>query len=213
QLKAWDVEDSPASASAGLRLPRLEFLDLYKYPPQPSLSLPHTIKHLEVCNMCPLPSSISDYPLPPLLEHVEIELGPFSANGKTTMLPTPLDLSHLTSLTELLLDGGEETSNLVSREFFGTLKNATGIKRIRLRYCVVDSFDSPDVIRWFFGDWRVRGIEKGHLEDGEKIGKHLEVRLFFGQWSAEELAIARSVMGKYRKSPSSGIWEPGEGDE
>ncbi|KAH8925632.1 hypothetical protein BT69DRAFT_1097652 [Atractiella rhizophila] len=220
RLNVYDVEESPASASEGIRLSsQLEYLVLDKYPPVSSLSLPHTLKRLQLSNMCPLPSSISDYPLPPLLEHVEIELAPFSTNGKPTILPTPLDLSHLTHLTQLILDGGEETSNLVSRQFFSTIKNATAIYHIRLCYCVVDSSDFPDFIRWFFGDWRVRGIEKGHLGDGEKIGKHLEVRLFFGEWSQEEIEVGRGMMRKYPGYESGiwgnmpGIWEPAEGKE
>ncbi|KAH8926152.1 hypothetical protein BT69DRAFT_1028065 [Atractiella rhizophila] len=175
--------------------------------------LPSTLKHLILSNMCPLPSSISDCPLPPLLEHVHIELAPFSANGKTTILPTPLDFSHLTQLTELFLDGGEETSNLVSPPFFSSLMNATGIQRIILQYCVVYSFDFPDFIRWFFGDWRVRGGEKGDREDGSKIGDYLEMGLFFGEWSEEEIVIARSTMEEYPRTKGSGIWEPGEGEE
>ncbi|KAH8924163.1 hypothetical protein BT69DRAFT_103160 [Atractiella rhizophila] len=214
RLKVYDVEDSPVSASADLHLSsRLEYLKLDKCPPVSSLSLPHTFKRLQLSNMCPLPSSISDYPLPPLLEYVDIELAPFSANGKTTILPTPLNFSHLTHLTKLILDGGEETSNLVSRQFFSTLKNATVIRVISLAHCVVDSFDCPDFIHWFFGDWRVRGAEKGDRVDGEEIQRHLEVRLFFGEWSDEEIAIARSAVAKCTSSRTSGIWEPGEGYE
>ncbi|KAH8927340.1 hypothetical protein BT69DRAFT_1294185 [Atractiella rhizophila] len=215
RLEAHDVEDSPTSASAGLHLSsRLEYLKLGKYPPLPSLSLPHTLKDLTLSHMCPLPSSMLDYPLPPLLEYLTINLAPFpfSADGKTSILPTPLDLSHLTHLTYLMLNGGEETANLVSRQFFSTLKNATAIRVISLAYCVVDSFDCPDFIHWFFGDWRVRGGEKGDCVNGKAIGWDLKVRLFFGEWSEEEIVIARSVMGKYKGS-SSGIWEPGEGGE
>ncbi|KAH8927333.1 hypothetical protein BT69DRAFT_1278109 [Atractiella rhizophila] len=213
RLQAHDVEESPASASAGLHLcSRLEYLDLYKYPPLPSLCLPHTVKHLQLSNMCPLPSSISESPLPPLLQDLTLVLAPFSTDGKTSILPTPLDLSSLRHLTVLFLDGGEETSNLISREFFSTLKTATLIDCITLNYCVVDSFDFPDFIRWFFGDWRVRGIEKGDHGDGEEMGYYLEVRLFFGEWSGEEIVIARSTMAEYRRRKGSGIWEPGEGD-
>ncbi|KAH8924158.1 hypothetical protein BT69DRAFT_1280817 [Atractiella rhizophila] len=212
KFRVWSgVEDSPASASAGLRLSsRLEYLGLDKYPPLPSLSLSRTLKHLQLSNMCPLPSSISDYTLPPLLEYLNIKLSPFSVTGKTSILPTPLDLSHLTHLTDLFLYGGEETSNLVSRKFFSTLKNATVIQKIWLSYCVVDSSDFPDFIRWFFGDWRLRGAEKGDREDGSKIGEHLQVHLFFGEWSEEEIAIARSTMAKYARTDGSGIWEPGD---
>ncbi|KAH8925656.1 hypothetical protein BT69DRAFT_1331986 [Atractiella rhizophila] len=151
--------------------------------------------------------------LPPPLEYVNIELAPFSANGKTTILPTPLDFSHLTQLTKLFLDGGEETSNLVSTPFFSRLTNAMGIKLIILQYCVVDSFYFPDFIRWFFGDWQVSDAEKGDRKGGRKIGERLEVRLFFGEWSEEEIVIARSMMQKYTRSERSGIWEPGKGEE
>ncbi|KAH8924187.1 hypothetical protein BT69DRAFT_1349644 [Atractiella rhizophila] len=212
-LQVYGVEDSPASASEGLHLSsHLEWLKLDEYPPLPSLSLPRTLKFLALSNMCPLPSCISEYPLPPLLEYLRIELVPFSADGKTSVLPTPLDLSHLTCLTELILDGGEETSNLVSPPFFSSLMNATGIELIILQYCVVDSSDFPDFIRWFFGDWRVRGAKKRDRVNGKAIGRDLEVRLFFGEWSKEEIVIARSTMRKY-ESYGSGVWEPGEGEE
>ncbi|KAH8924181.1 hypothetical protein BT69DRAFT_1280869 [Atractiella rhizophila] len=195
---AYDVEDSPASDSAGLHLSsHLEYLALGKYPPLPSISIPRTLRHLDLSNMCPLPSSISAYPLPPLLTHLTLRLAPFSADGKTSILPTPLDLSHLTHLTTLFLNGGEETSNLVSRQFFSTLKNATRIHWIALLYCVVYSLDFPDFVRWFYGDWRVRGSEERNRVDGNGIGQHLEVRLFFGEWSEEEIVIARRTMGEY----------------
>ncbi|KAH8915580.1 hypothetical protein BT69DRAFT_1288648, partial [Atractiella rhizophila] len=213
RLKVYDVEDSPVSASADLHLSsRLEYLWLAKYPPLPSLSLPRTLRHLELCNMCPLPSSISDYRLPPLLEDLTVVLASFSANVKTSILLSPFDLSHLTHLTYLILDGGEETSNLVSREFFSTLKNAKWICRIELRFCVMYSSDFPDFIRWFFGDWRVRGIEQ--WVDRKAIGRHLEVRLFFGEWSEDEIVIARRTMGDCTTGVTtsrSGVWEPGEG--
>ncbi|KAH8921519.1 hypothetical protein BT69DRAFT_1283121 [Atractiella rhizophila] len=77
RLTAWEVEDSASSASTSLRLPHgLEYLDLDQYPPLPSLSLPPTLRHLQLSNMCPLPPSISDHPLPPHLEHVTVELTP-----------------------------------------------------------------------------------------------------------------------------------------
>ncbi|KAH8924171.1 hypothetical protein BT69DRAFT_1280840 [Atractiella rhizophila] len=216
RLTVRDVEDCPASASPseGLHLPsRLEYLRLHKYPPLPSLPLPHTLKCLELSNMCPLPSSISEYPLPPILNILWIDLAPFSADVKTSILLTPLDLSHLTCLTQLFLDGGDEKSNLVPREFFSTLKNATGIFWITLRYCVVSSFDFPDFIRCFFGDWQERGAEKGDRKDGQRMGDDLEVRLFFGEWSEEEIVIARRTMGEYanrERSRWSGVWEAGE---
>ncbi|KAH8915569.1 hypothetical protein BT69DRAFT_1288624 [Atractiella rhizophila] len=157
RLSVYGAEDSPASASAGLHLSScLEYLDLSNYPPVPSLSLPRTIKHLELLNMCPLPSSISEYPLPPLLEHLTIVLVPFFADGKTSILPTPFDFSHLTHLTELYLDGGEETSNLLSHQFFSTFKNATVLRLIRLEYCVVGSLEFPRFARWFVGDESIK---------------------------------------------------------
>ncbi|KAH8926156.1 hypothetical protein BT69DRAFT_1331540 [Atractiella rhizophila] len=214
RLEVNDVEDSLVSASEGLHLSsRLRSLDLYQYPPLPLISLPRTLKRLKLTNMCPLPSSISECPLPPLLEWLNIELAPFSPSEKTSILPTPLHLSHLTHLTRLILDGGEETSNLISPEFFSTLKNATAIHDITLWYCVVDSFDFPDFIRWFFWNWQVSGAEKADPPDREVIGWHLQVRLFFGDWSKEEIVIARSTMEEYTRSEESGIWEPGEGEE
>ncbi|KAH8924155.1 hypothetical protein BT69DRAFT_1280809 [Atractiella rhizophila] len=213
-LKVDNVEDCPVSTSAGLHFSsRLEYLDLYKYLLLPSHSLPQTLRYLYLSDLCPLPSSISDHPLPLLLEHLTLVLAPFSADGKTSILCTPFDLSHLTQLTELFLDGGEETSNLISREFFSTLKNATAIYRIILRYCVVSSLDFPDFIRWFFGDWQARGADRGDQEDGGKMDRHLGVRLFFGEWSEEEIAIARRTMAKYARTDASGIWEPGEEKE
>ncbi|KAH8927734.1 hypothetical protein BT69DRAFT_1347055 [Atractiella rhizophila] len=202
-LTVHNVEDSPASASTGLHLSsRLEHLHLYSYPPLASLSLPHTLKRLSLVHMCPLPSSISNYPLPPLLEKLRVLLAPFSVNGKTSILPTPLDFSHLKHLTKLILDGGEETSKLVSRQFFSTLTNATAIRYMTLWYCVVDSFDFPDFIRWFFGYRQVRRMEKECMK--------LFVVLFFGEWSEVEIVIARSMLKEYREaSKGSGVWESG----
>ncbi|KAH8927316.1 hypothetical protein BT69DRAFT_821658 [Atractiella rhizophila] len=209
RLKVYDVEDSPVSASADLHLSsRLEYLILYECPPLSSLSLPHPVKHLALCNMCPLPSSISDYPLPPLLFYLQIVLAPFSTDGKASILPTPLDLSHLTHLSHLFLDGGEETSNLVSPALFSTLTNAKAIRAIILQYCVVDSFDFSDFVHWFFGDWRVRG---GDWVDRQAVVVRLEVRLFFGEWSEEEIVIGRCTMKQYPWKGHSGVWESGEG--
>ncbi|KAH8913317.1 hypothetical protein BT69DRAFT_247666, partial [Atractiella rhizophila] len=214
RLTVSEVDDSPASASAGLHLSsRLEYLWLHKYPPLPSLSLPQSLYYLYLSHVCPLPSSISDYPLPPLLEYLRIELVPFSADGKTSILPNPFYFAHLTHLTQLILDGGEESSNLVSPELFSTLTNATAIREITHRYCVVDSSDFPDFIRWFFGNWQMRRGEKRDPVGGEEIGWHLEVCLFFGEWMEEEIVIARSTMEAYKTSKESGVWEAEEGVE
>ncbi|KAH8925454.1 hypothetical protein BT69DRAFT_1348715 [Atractiella rhizophila] len=138
-LEASDVEDSspssPLSASAGLRLRSgLIDLSLRKYPPLPSLSLPRTLENLILSHLCPLPPSVSANPLPPFLEQLTVELAPFSSSGKTSILPTPLDLSRLTQLTQLFLDGGEEDSNLVPYRFFSALKAATTIREITLMF-------------------------------------------------------------------------------
>ncbi|KAH8925445.1 hypothetical protein BT69DRAFT_1279673 [Atractiella rhizophila] len=210
-LQAYNVEDSAPSASAGLSLPpALEYLDLQLYPALPPFSLPNTLKTLILSKICPLPPSFSDHPLPPLLEVLAIELVPFSSGRKTSILPNPLDLSHLTYLVQLILDGGEETSNLISRNFFSTLKNARAISDITLRYCVVDSFSFPDFIHWFFGDWQVRGAKKEDQVDGNRMGKILVVCLFFGEWHPEEVAISRRMIGEYTRSKSSGVWESGD---
>ncbi|KAH8922152.1 hypothetical protein BT69DRAFT_1282502 [Atractiella rhizophila] len=198
RLEVLDVEDSPAAASEGLHLSsRLEHLDLYKYPPLLSLSLPSTLKCLKLSNICPLPSSISESLLPPLLHNLTLVLAPCSVTGRTSILPTPFDLSHLTRLNELILDGGEETSNVVFRKFFSTIKNAKAIRVITLKYCAVDSVDFPDFIHWFFGNWRVRGAEKGNLVDGKVIRSHLNVRSTMRKY-------------KYESSEKSGVWEPGD---
>ncbi|KAH8927022.1 hypothetical protein BT69DRAFT_1294429 [Atractiella rhizophila] len=102
-----------------------------------------------------------------------VELAAFSVRGKTSILTTLLDVA---SLTQLILDGGEEASNLIPCQFFGTLKNATGIYHITLKYCAVDLFDFSDFICWFFGDWRMRGIKKGDQVDGMGIDWHLEIK-------------------------------------
>ncbi|KAH8924170.1 hypothetical protein BT69DRAFT_1296594 [Atractiella rhizophila] len=210
RLSINDVEDSPTSAPAGLYLSsRLEYLHLYMYPPLPSLSLPHTLQHLYVSNLCPLPPSILKYPLPPHLQHLNIVLAPFSVSGKTSILSTPCDLSHLTHLTHLILDGGEETSNLICPKIFSTLTNAKGIYWITLHYCVVYSVDFPDFISWFFGDSQMRGAEKWDQVDGKEMGYHLEVHLFFGAWREEEIVVAWRTMGEWATSASrwSGVWE------
>ncbi|KAH8922142.1 hypothetical protein BT69DRAFT_268801 [Atractiella rhizophila] len=138
-FSACDVEDSVSSTSPGLQLSSgLKSLWLHTYPPLPSLPLPLSLTWLILSNLCPLPPSVSGCCLPPLLKHPEIKLAPYSPSGKTSMLPSPLDLSHLKHLTLLRLDGGEETSNLVSPAFFHTLTNAKAIDRVEVRYCVVD---------------------------------------------------------------------------
>ncbi|KAH8914801.1 hypothetical protein BT69DRAFT_982414 [Atractiella rhizophila] len=205
-LDVWDVEDSASSASSTLQLPHgLERLSLQKYPPLPSLNLPHTLRVLHLSNLCPLPSSISEYPLPPLLESLKIELVPFSTDGSTSILHTPLDFSHLIHLAQMDLDGGEETSNLVPPKLFSTLKNVRSIHSMSLRYCVVVSPDFSEFIHWFFGDWQVRGVRM--QVDGVPIGSHLEVHLFFGEWSEEEIISARRMIGVYTlRGRSGGVW-------
>ncbi|KAH8917693.1 hypothetical protein BT69DRAFT_641596 [Atractiella rhizophila] len=158
-------------------------------------------KWLNLSNLCPLPPSVSGTCLPPLLEYLEITLAPYSPDGKTSTLPTPLDFSHLKHLTWLELDGGEETSNLVSSQFFHTLRNAKAIATIDVRYCVVDwaftGFVFSDFICWFFGD---RGVkEEGDTVDGaekmkRKRGRKLRVQLFFGGWLEEAIRTARSTL-------------------
>ncbi|KAH8927954.1 hypothetical protein BT69DRAFT_661776 [Atractiella rhizophila] len=138
-FRADNVEDSASSTSPGLQLSSdLKSLALYAYPPLPLLSLPQTLIWLCLSNLCPLPPSVSGSCLPPLLEYLEIKLAPYWPAGKISMLPTPLNLSHLKHLTELYLDGGEESSNLVSPQFFHTLISANLIKHIDVEYCVVD---------------------------------------------------------------------------
>ncbi|KAH8924001.1 hypothetical protein BT69DRAFT_114991 [Atractiella rhizophila] len=209
RLTAYEVEELSSSSSArsvsnGLHLP-LGFtsVTLENYPPPPILSLPRTLLRLKLSNLCPLPPSLSAFPLPPLLEYLHIELAPFSTDGITSILPTPFDLSHLQHLTVLILDGGKDTSNLVSREFFSTLKNAKSIELIEISYCFVSSFDFPDFIHWFFGDRRAEkpkkndaDMEDGSRSEGGKVRSRsiLRVLLFFGEWAEEEIWIARRTM-------------------
>ncbi|KAH8917557.1 hypothetical protein BT69DRAFT_1354644 [Atractiella rhizophila] len=195
-FEASTVEDSPSSVlSAGLPLPPdLQSLSLYKYPPLRSLFLPHNLERLTLSNLCPLPPSFLEHPLPPLLHKLNITLGPFSPGGETSILRTPLNLSHLPMLTYLDLDGGEETSNLVPRRFFSTLKNAIAIRRVNLAYCGVDSIDFQDFIHWFFGDWRVRGAKEEDWPDADERRLILIVLLFFGQWHEEVIKTAKRVM-------------------
>ncbi|KAH8914736.1 hypothetical protein BT69DRAFT_997265 [Atractiella rhizophila] len=202
QFRAYDVEDSASSTSPGPQLSsNLKLLYLDTYPPLPSLSLPLTLTYSYLSNLCPLPPSVSGSCLPPLLEYLEIMLAPYSPAGKTSILPSPLDLSHLNQLTFLILDGGEEASNLVSPQFFHTLTNAKAIRDIDVRYCVVDwgftGFVFSDFICWFFGD---RGLkEEGDTVDGaEKVKttrrRNLRVQLFFGGWLEEAIRTARSTL-------------------
>ncbi|KAH8924467.1 hypothetical protein BT69DRAFT_74860 [Atractiella rhizophila] len=202
---ARNVEDSASSPSLGLQLSsNLNSLELHTYPPVPTLSLPHTLIRLHLSNLCPLPPSVSGSCLPPLLEFLKIKLVPYSLDGKTSILPSPLDLSDLKHLSYLELDGGEETSNLVSPQLFQTLRNAKAIKYIGVRYCVVDwgftGFVFSDFICWFFGD---RGVkEEADTEDGaEKVkttrGRRLEVQLFFGGWLEEAIRAARSTLREF----------------
>ncbi|KAH8922327.1 hypothetical protein BT69DRAFT_1334788 [Atractiella rhizophila] len=107
RLSAFNVEESlsPSSApsvSGGLQLsPGLTSLLLQTYPPLPTLSLPPSLLRLSIFRICPLPASISNTPLSPLLEHLSLKLSPFSADRNVSILPAPLNLSHLTQLTTL----------------------------------------------------------------------------------------------------------------
>ncbi|KAH8922137.1 hypothetical protein BT69DRAFT_1370339 [Atractiella rhizophila] len=205
KFRAENVEDSASSTSPGLQLsPNLKRLVLHTYPPLPSLSLPLSLIRLILSNLCPLPPSVSGTCLPPLLEHLEIELTSYWPDGKISILTTPLDLSHLKYLTRLYLDGGEETSNLVSSQLFHTLRNAEEINFIDVWYCVVDweftGFVFSDFIYWFFGDRRVK--EEGDVVDeAENMkttrGHELRVQLFFGGWLEEEICKARSTLREF----------------
>ncbi|KAH8927959.1 hypothetical protein BT69DRAFT_1277447 [Atractiella rhizophila] len=221
-FRAFDVKDSASSPSLGLQLSSdLNELELRAYPPLPSLSLTLTLTQLLLSNLCPLPPSVSGSCLPSLLEHLEITLAPYSPDGKTSMLPSPLDFSHLKHLTSLYLDGGEETSNLVSPQFFHTLTNAKAMGYIEVRYCVVDWEFTPfvfsDFICWFFGD---RGVkEEGDTADGaEKVkttrGRWLRVQLFFGGWLEDEICKARSTLKEFVVSKENEyIWVREGGEE
>ncbi|KAH8929812.1 hypothetical protein BT69DRAFT_1276047 [Atractiella rhizophila] len=196
---AHDVEDSASSTSPGLQLSSdLQSLWLDTYPPLSSLSLPPTVTTLILSNLCPLPPSIFSPRLPPLLAVLQITLAPYWPDGKISILTTPLDLSHLQHLTSLILNGGEETSNLVSPELFQTLRNAEAINCIRVWYCVVDwaftGFVFPEFIRWFFGD---RGVnQEEDTVDGAE-GRELSVELFFGGWLEEQIFEARSTLKEF----------------
>ncbi|KAH8920618.1 hypothetical protein BT69DRAFT_1336234 [Atractiella rhizophila] len=132
--------------SSNSRSPHLKgsFQAQFPVPTSPIDLPPCGLRTLSLSHLCPLPRSISDYPLPPLLEQLKVVLAPFSAGGTTSTLSSPLDLSHLTKLTYLELDGGEETSDLASRRFFSTLKSATAIYNISLTYCGLVDF--PDFV-------------------------------------------------------------------
>ncbi|KAH8913696.1 hypothetical protein BT69DRAFT_1344241 [Atractiella rhizophila] len=220
-FRAFDVEDSASSPPLGLQLSSdLKILTLYKYPPLQSLSLPLTLTGLRLSNLCPLPPSVSGSCLPPLLECLKIKLASYSPDGKTSILPTPLGLSLLDHLTRLQLDGGEETSNLVSPAFFHTLTNAKAIGYVDVRYCVVDwaftGFVFSDFICWFFGD---RGVkeERDAVDGAEKVkttrGRELSVQLFFGGWLEEEIFKARSTLREFgvsQRDKSTWVLEGGE---
>ncbi|KAH8918880.1 hypothetical protein BT69DRAFT_539079 [Atractiella rhizophila] len=204
-FRACDVEDFASSTSPGLQLSsNLKSLELAAYPPLPSLFLPHTLTRLILSNLCPLPPAVSGSCLSPLLKDITITLAPYSPDGKISILPKPLDFSHLKHLTRVYLDGGEETSRLVSPQFFHTLTNAKAIASIDARYCVMDwgftGFVFSDFIRWFFGD---RGMEEegDTVNEAEKVkttrGRQLTIELFFGSWRDEEICMARSVLREF----------------
>ncbi|KAH8913609.1 hypothetical protein BT69DRAFT_1306388 [Atractiella rhizophila] len=224
-FSAYGVEDSTSSTSPGLQLSSdLQRLMLHAYPPLQSLSLPQTLMGLSLSNLCPLPPSVSGSCLPPLLEDLNITLAPYSPHGKTSILSAPLDFSYLKHLTQLFLDGGEETSNLVSPEFLHLLRNARAIVNIDVRYCVVDwefrGFVFSDFIRWFFGD---RGVKGGGDMVDEAVwvkkmrGLQLRVQLFFGGWPEEAICMARSTLrelGVIRVEGDYRIWvREGGGEE
>ncbi|KAH8923709.1 hypothetical protein BT69DRAFT_1349953 [Atractiella rhizophila] len=210
RLSVYGVADSSTTcalpASAGLQLPpSLISVNLCEYPPLQSLSFPSTLKALTLSHMCPLPPSISSSPLPFLLEELSLTLVPFYVNGMTSILPTPLDLSHLKHLTSVRLDGGEETSNLISRQIFPTLRNAKGIEAIDIRYCGVDwfcfpRFIFPDFIHWFFGNRDIHNEgdpKEGYKGEGLTRQRTLSVLLFFGEWQDEEIGSARRTMREF----------------
>ncbi|KAH8922145.1 hypothetical protein BT69DRAFT_1320412 [Atractiella rhizophila] len=220
-LRAFDVEDSASSTSPGLQLSSdLKVLELHTYPSLPLLSLPLTLTDLYLSNLCPLPPSVSGSCLPPLLDRLKITLAPYSPDGKTSILPSQLDFSHLKHLSYLELDGGEETSSLVSPQFFHTLRNAKAIEIIDVRYCVVDwgftGFVFSEFICWFFGD---RGVkEEGDTTDGaEKVkttrGRWLRVQLFFGGWLEEEICKARSTLSEFVDEEDKFTWVREGGEE
>ncbi|KAH8917631.1 hypothetical protein BT69DRAFT_1338955 [Atractiella rhizophila] len=215
-LVAHDVEDSCSSscdpsASTGLPLPSdLTILVLKKYPHLSSLSLPQTLQNLTLANMCPLPPSILSHPLPPALTILSIKLAPFSSGRKISILPAPLDLSHLKHLSDIVLDGGEETSNLTGWKFFRALKSATGIGNISLSYCTVDLFDFQDFVPWFFADrWVIRVKEDGSEEKKFRAGTKLLILLFFGDWQDEEFRNATRAMREcgWTEEWESRVWE------
>ncbi|KAH8919169.1 hypothetical protein BT69DRAFT_1322327 [Atractiella rhizophila] len=180
-FRAYDVEDSACSTSPGLQLSSdLKYLGLHGYPPLPSLSLAHALTGLRLSNLCPLPPSVSGSCLPSLLEDLTMTLAPYSPDGKFSILPSPLDFSHLKHLTFLRLDGGEDASNLVPAQLFHNLRNAKVIEDIDVRYCVVNweyaGFVFSDIICWFFGD---RGLkEELDTEDRtEKVGNGERTRV------------------------------------
>ncbi|KAH8927525.1 hypothetical protein BT69DRAFT_1277916 [Atractiella rhizophila] len=185
-LEALDVEDafSTFSASGSLHLPHgFKSLRLDTYPPLTSLALPDTLRRLTLARMCPLPPCISGSALPPRLEYLSLALFPYSPNGTPSVLRAPLELSHLRHLKDLYLDGGDETSNLLPRQFFGTLSNAVAIELIDIEYCAVDWFGFPEFIGWFFG--RVKKVSDGSEEEEKLTGYGLSVRLsvWVGNWT------------------------------
>ncbi|KAH8916245.1 hypothetical protein BT69DRAFT_795434 [Atractiella rhizophila] len=122
KLTFHGVEDSspPSAPSAldGLRLPPgLTELTLRRSPIFPLPILPTSLKRLALSDMRFPPPCISRFPLPPLLENLSIQLAPYSPDGTTSILSTPLDLSHLAQLTYLYLDGGGESSGLITLTF------------------------------------------------------------------------------------------------
>ncbi|KAH8930273.1 hypothetical protein BT69DRAFT_1328075 [Atractiella rhizophila] len=212
------VDQSPASstlsASAGLQLfPGLVSLMLQRYPLFSPLSFPHTLLDLTLSHMCPLPPSISSTPLPPLLNRLDLSLAPY---GKTSVLSTPLDLSHLSNLTLLLLDGGGETSNLVSPQLFRTLRNAKSIEVIDVRCCVVEWLGFPQYIRWFFGDRGKMDVDAEQNVADKKIQTRevmLRVLLFFGEWRKEDISVARKTMREAAVTSWSWVRECGDLEE
>ncbi|KAH8925443.1 hypothetical protein BT69DRAFT_1332113 [Atractiella rhizophila] len=92
--------------STGLIL--LILRDRYIKPASP-IALPLTsVKHLELSDRYPLPSTILDYPLHRQLKRLSIKLAAFFDAEISSTLLAALDLAHLVSLTFLTLDGGEK---------------------------------------------------------------------------------------------------------
>ncbi|KAH8913980.1 hypothetical protein BT69DRAFT_1290880 [Atractiella rhizophila] len=92
-------------------------------------------------------------------------------------LDHPLEISNLTNLKVLTLDGGHDRNQVLPIQFFSqrSLRNLSNLRFLDIGYCSVAFVGFLDFANWFFAS---------------RKDAWLSIRLFFGEWSPLELQRA-----------------------